>query len=293
MHKHKLLLGAHISIAGGINKALTRATSIGCTTLQIFTKSNRQWAPQEPSPEAREAFFSAQKETGISMVVAHASYLINLGSPDADINRKSLVAAKKEFKVCDDLRIPYLVIHPGSYTTGTPHHAIKAIAEGINKILHHVPGSAMILLETMAGQGTAVGKTFKELAEIRDLVTEKNRVGICLDTCHVFAAGYDISTKQGYDSLWKDFQRDIGLSHLKVIHMNDSKRECGSQVDRHEEIGKGEIGLAGFRLLMNDERLISVPKILETPKADLEDDARNMRTLKSLISPETKQKIIE
>jgi len=291
MHKHKLLLGAHISIAGGLEKALIRATSIDCTTLQIFTKSNRQWAPQEPTKEERILFSKTKKETGISSIIAHASYLINMGSPDPDIHRKSVIAATKELQVCEDLEIPYLVIHPGSYTTGTPKQAIEGIAQGIEKILHHVPGSSMILLETMAGQGTTVGKTFKELAAIRELISQKNRVGICLDTCHVFAAGYDISKPEGYETLWKDFQHDIGLSHLKGIHMNDSKKECGSHVDRHEDIGKGEIGLTGFRLLMNDERLFSVPKILETPKADLQDDARNMATLKKLLSDKSKREL--
>lgn len=291
MHKHKLLLGAHMSIAGGLEKAFIRAASIGCTTLQIFTKSNRQWAFQEPTTEERVLFTKTKKETGITSIIAHASYLINMGSPDSDIHKKSVIAATKELQVCEDLEIPYLVMHPGSYTTGTPDQAIAAIAQGIEKILHHVPGHSMILLETMAGQGTTVGKTFKELAAIRELISQKNRVGICLDTCHVFAAGYDISKPEGYDALWKDFHHAIGLSHLKAIHMNDSKKECASHVDRHEDIGKGEIGLEGFRLLMNDERFFSIPKILETPKTDLEDDARNMTTLKRLLSDKAKREL--
>ena len=292
MKKEKLLLGAHMSIAGGLSEALIRGASIGCTAIQIFTKSNRQWAPKEPTQEEISLFAKTQKETGITQVIAHASYLINMGSPDPDIHRKSVIAATKELKVCEDLGIPFLVIHPGSYTTSTPEQAIVAIAQGVEKILHHVPGSSMILLETMAGQGTVIGRTFKELAAIRELISDKHRVGICLDTCHVFAAGYNIATEMGYASLWKDFDKTIGLSHLKAFHLNDSKKECGSCVDRHEDIGKGEIGLEGFRLLMNDERFFSLPKILETPKADLLDDAKNMATLKKLLSEETKQKLL-
>jgi deoxyribonuclease-4 len=291
MTKKKLLLGAHMSIAGGLSEALTRGASINCTAVQIFTKSNRQWAPKELAQEEIDLFIETQKETGIVQVLAHASYLINMGSPDPDIHRKSVIAATKELKICEDLKIPFLVIHPGSYTTSTPEQAIIAIAQGIEKILHHVPGSSMILLETMAGQGTVVGRTFKELAAIRELISDKHRVGICLDTCHVFAAGYNLATEADYVSLWKDFDTTIGLSHLKAFHLNDSKKECGSCVDRHEDIGKGEIGLEGFRLLMNDERFFSVPKILETPKADLVDDAKNMATLKQLLSEESKKKM--
>ena len=291
MPKEKLLLGAHMSIVGGLSKALTRGASINCTALQIFTKSNRQWAPSQPTQEEIDLFKKTQQETGIAHVVAHASYLINMGSPDPDIHRKSVIAATKELAVCEALGIPFLVIHPGAYTTSTPEKAISAIAQGIEKMLHHVPGSSTILLETMAGQGTVVGRTFKELAAIRELISDKHRVGICLDTCHVFAAGYDLATQTGYASLWKDFDTIIGLSHLKVLHLNDSKKECGSHVDRHEAIGKGEIGLEGFRLLMNDERFFSLPKILETPKASLLDDAKNMATLKKLLSEESKKKM--
>ena len=280
-----------MSIAGGLSEALTRGASINCTAIQIFTKSNRQWAPKEPTQEEIDLFVKTQEETGIAQVLAHASYLINMGSPDPDIHRKSVIAATKELKVCEDLKIPFLVIHPGSYTTSTPEQAIIAIAQGIEKIMHHVPGSSMILLETMAGQGTVVGRTFKELAAIRELISEKHRIGICLDTCHVFAAGYDIATEEGYTSLWKDFDKTIGLSHLKAFHLNDSKKERGSCVDRHEDIGKGEIGLEGFRFLMNDERFFSLPKILETPKADLLDDARNMATLKKLLSEQSKKRM--
>ncbi len=291
MRKEKLLLGAHMSIAGGLSEALIRGTSIGCTALQIFTKSNRQWAPKEPTPEEINNFVATQKKTGITHVVAHASYLINMGSPDPDIHRKSVVAATKELQVCEALGIPFLVIHPGSYTTSSPERALSALAQGIEKILHHVPGVSMILLETMAGQGTTIGSSFKALAQVRELISAKHRVGICVDTCHIFAAGYDLTTQDGYLSVWEEFDTTIGLSNLKVIHLNDSKKECGSHVDRHEDIGKGKIGLEGFRLLMNDERFFSIPKILETPKIDLSDDVQNMKILKELCSKETLQKI--
>jgi deoxyribonuclease-4 len=289
MFRKKLLLGAHMSIAGGLSEALIRGASINCTAIQIFTKSNRQWIAKEPTKEEIALFAKIKKETGITDIIAHASYLINMGSPNPEIHKKSVIAATKEFKVCQDLEIPFLVIHPGAYTTSTPEKAIVSIAQGIEKILNHVPGPSMILLETMAGQGTTIGSTFKELAAIRELISDKSRVGICLDTCHVFAAGYDITTPEGYSSLWKEFDKAIGISHLKAIHLNDSKKECCSYIDRHEDIGQGKIGIEGFRLLMNDTRFFSIPKILETPKADLQDDARNMATLKKLLSEENRK----
>ncbi len=279
----KLLLGAHMSIAGGLSESITRGESIGCTAIQIFTKSNRQWSSQELSPEEIKKFKERQKNSTVKIVIAHASYLINLGSPDPDIFRKSVIAATKELLVCEDLAIPYLVLHPGSYTTSSPEVAIQSIAHGIEKIFNHVPGKTMILLETMAGQGTTIGKTFAELAAIRNLIKDKNRVGICLDTCHVFAAGYDISTKKGYEKLWSEFDTMLGIEQLKAIHLNDSKKECGSHVDRHENIGEGLIGKEGFSFLMNDPALAAIPKILETPKSSLEDDKQNMGKLINMI----------
>lgn len=283
MKHQKLLLGAHISITGGLDQAIIRGESIACTAIQIFTKSNRQWNSKTLSDKEIEQFIKVQKTSSIATVVAHASYLINLASPDSAIRKKSVSAAISELTTCERAHIPFLVVHPGSYTTSTIEEGCTMIAKSINEILEQVPGKSMILLETMAGQGTVVGSSFTELALIRKLVTDHARVGICLDTCHVFAAGYNFSTPASYKKMWDKFEKEIGLCHLKVIHLNDSKKECGCKVDRHEDIGKGTIGLEGFRLLMNDERLAAIPKILETPKATLEDDAKNMAVARNLI----------
>ena len=287
--KKELLLGAHMSIAGGVSEALIRGDSIGCTAIQIFTTSSRQWHAKDFSPEEIEAFQKTQRESSIACVLAHANYLINLGSPNASIHKKSVFVASKELAACQALGIPFLILHPGAYTSSTSAQGCKAVAQGINALFEQVPGKTMILLETMAGQGTALGSTFEELATICDLIDQKNRVGICLDTAHIFAVGYNFSTPQTYKKLWDDFDRIIGLSHLKAIHLNDSKKECGSRVDRHEGIGEGAIGLEGFRLLMNDERLLFIPKILETPKATLQDDLRNLKIIRALFSEKTKK----
>ncbi len=287
--KKELLLGAHMSIAGGMSADIERGNSIGCTAIQIFTTSSRQWHAKTFSLEEKESFKKAQKDSSVTCVIAHANYLINLGSPDPAIHKKSILGASKELSACEDLGIPYLVLHPGAYTSSSSLEGCKTVAKGINALCEQVPGKTMILLETMAGQGTTLGSSFEELATIRDLIKEKNRIGICLDTAHIFAVGHSFSTPQTYKKVWDDFDRIIGISHLKAIHLNDSKRECGSHVDRHENIGEGEIGLEGFRLLMNDERFLFIPKILETPKATLQDDLHNLTVIRKLFSEKTKK----
>ena len=287
--KSTLLLGAHLSIEGGLTNALKKGESIGCTAIQIFTKSNRQWHSKPLTKEELTTFKTQQEKSSIVCVVAHASYLINLASPDRTLHEKSITALIAELQTCNEASIPFLVIHPGSYTSSTPQEGCKAIAQGLNTALKNSTGPTKILLETMAGQGTVVGSNFEELATIRELVTDKKRIGFCLDTCHVFSAGYDITTRTGYEQLWRDFDHHLGLSHLKVIHLNDSKKECASRVDRHEAIGKGFIGEKGFSFLMNDERFFDIPKILETPKANLQDDAKNMSILTKLLSSKSKK----
>lgn len=282
--KPSLLLGAHMSIAGGIPLAIDRGQSIGCTCIQIFTKSNRQWAAKPLDHVAIKEFKQKMQHSTIQAVVAHASYLINIGSPNPELNKKSVTALSDELKRIEQLEIPYLVFHPGAYVKGSEKECLTTIAKNIDIILSKNPGKSMLLLENTAGQGTNVGYTFEQLAKIYSQIEHKKRVGICFDTCHAFAAGYDFSTPEAYTKMWDSFDKVLGIKLLKVIHVNDSLKECGSRVDRHEDIGKGKMGLKSFELLFNDKRFSKIPKILETPKEDdMLDDVKNMETIKKLI----------
>ena len=286
--RKKLLLGAHMSIEGGLHKAIERGIQVGCTTLQIFTKSNRQWHAKAIDSKEVEKFKEAVAASGINPIVAHASYLINLASPEAATRKKSIAALKKELETCEQLEIPYLVLHPGSHVNQTTKEGIALISKGLDQALQESYSSTMIALETMAGQGSSLGSTFEELAEIYQLSDHKKRLGFCLDTCHIFAAGYDFSNQKAYEVLLTEFDKILGLQQLKVIHLNDSKKELGSRVDRHEGIGKGKIGEKAFSLLCNDPRFFDIPKILETPKTTLAEDAYNIKVVKELLNEETK-----
>jgi len=276
-----LLLGAHMSIAGGVYNALVSGKELGCTTIQIFTKNANQWKAKELSTEEIERFKQLQKETQISPVVAHDSYLINIASKDKELLEKSRQSLLFELTRTERLGIPCLVMHPGS----NPNEAdgIKRIADSLNWIHSQSPKySARICLETTAGQGNTLGHRFDQIAGIIDLLGDKSRVGVCYDTAHTFAAGYDIRTRKAYQATFKEFDKIIGLKKLKVIHLNDSKKDFGTRVDRHEHIGKGFIGLDAFRMLLNDPRFEKVPKILETPKeGDM--DENNLEVLRSLV----------
>lgn len=287
--QHTLLLGAHISIAGGFDQAIVRGESIGCTAIQIFTKSNRQWTAAPIGEDAIIAFKNARKHSSITQVIAHAAYLINIGSPHEHIRTKSTQAVIDELHRCHQLGIPYLVMHPGAHGTEPINECLTRIAEQINHILTIDTGTTTLVLETMAGQGTNVCDSFEQLAYIYQQVTHKKRFGICFDTCHVFAAGYDLQTKEAYNNTWKIFDNILGRDLLKVIHLNDSKKPLGMHVDRHEDIGKGKLGLDAFKFIMNDSRLFDIPKILETPKESLRDDWRNMRTLADLVTTENRR----
>jgi len=278
-----LLLGAHISIAGGPAQAIERGESIGCTAIQIFTKSNRRWSAKPLTQEEIQAFKKAWKESNIQSVIAHAAYLINLGSPNPATVSKSAQALTDELIRCDQLGIPYLVLHPGSAGNTSEEKALQQIANQLDIIFRSTPGTTKILLETMAGQGSNLGYHLEQIASIYQASQYKERLGVCLDTCHIFAAGYDVRTPSTYQAFWKRFDDLIGLDLLKAIHLNDSKKEFGSRADRHEHIGKGAIGLEAFRLLCTDSQFADIPKILETPKESLEDDARNMASIKALI----------
>ena len=285
--KHSLLLGAHMSMAGGIHLAIERGESIGCTAIQLFTKSNRQWHAKPLTHEEITLFKDAWKQSSIQSVVTHATYLINIGSPDKEIEKKSMDALAMELARSSSLDIPYLVLHPGSHINSDEESCLQRISDNLNTLLKKAP-NITILLETMAGQGTNIGYTFEHLAQIIKLSDFKNQLGVCLDTCHVFAAGYDFRTEKTYKAMWEQFDKTIGLKKLKAIHLNDSKEELGSRVDRHTDIGKGKIGLKAFELLVNDPNFFDIPKILETPKNGLTEDEHNMKTIIELLSKKTR-----
>lgn len=287
--KPTLLFGAHMSTAGGFEKAIERGESINCTAIQIFTKSNRQWRAKKITDEQAQLFKDTLKKSSIQSVIAHASYLINLGSPNTETVEKSKEGLFTELGRCDQLDIEYLVLHPGSHLKSGEQEALTRIAQNIDVVLSNYTGNTKILLETMAGQGSSVCYTFEHIATILKKSKNKKKLGVCFDTCHVFAAGYEFGTPSSYTRLWQDFDNIIGLKKLKAIHVNDSKKECGSKVDRHEDIGKGKIELKAFGLLFNDVRFFDIPKVLETPRDDLSDYARNMTVIKKLLSTSTKK----
>ena len=286
--KHSFLYGAHMSIAGQPALAIERGESLGCTAIQIFTKSNRQWHAKPITDREAENFQKAWKNSSIVSIIAHASYLINIGSPQASIEHKSVHALGLEMERCNQLGIPYLVLHPGSHSNTDEEECLKRISHNLDSLFKEIPHCS-ILLETMAGQGTNVGNSFEQLERIIKHSKHKNRLGVCLDTCHVFTAGYDISTEKGYHLVWEQFDKIIGLNKLKAIHVNDSKQGLGSRVDRHTDIGKGKLGKEAFELLCNDKRFFDVPKILETPKDSPADDKRNMETLLGFLSKKTRK----
>jgi deoxyribonuclease IV len=256
------LLGAHMSTAGGLHQALYRGKEIGCTAIQLFTVSPRQWQPVMVHSEQVEAFARARQETGIQCVVSHAIYLINLASPDADTRRKSFQAYLAELQRCAALGIPYAVLHMGSnpdFEAG-----MRLLIENLRQLLQEMPDGVFITMETMAGQGSALCYRFEHFARILEALPSE-RLAICADSCHLFAAGYDLRTPESYEATWAEFDRLVGLSRLRVWHLNDSKKPLGSRVDRHEHIGFGELGEHAFQLIMNDSRFAHLPMLLETP----------------------------
>jgi deoxyribonuclease-4 len=280
-------LGAHMSIAGGVDKALLRGQQIDCESIQIFTKNNLRWAAPPLTDKTLENWYHTLAETGIAPVVAHNSYLINLASPDTPLWQRSLDAFAVEMMRCEAMDIPYLVMHPGAHAGSGEEAGLRRIASALDRAFEQVPvAHVMVLLETTAGQGTNLGYRFEHLARIMELTALNHRLGVCFDTCHVLAAGYEIRTLAGYSKTFRQFDQTIGLEHLKVFHINDSQGDLGSRVDRHEHIGQGYIGLEGFELLLNDARFSQHPKLLETPKSpDMHEDVENLAVLRSLMSP--------
>lgn len=281
-----MLIGAHMSISEGLYKAFLRGKEVGCTTIQIFTKNSNQWKAKDLTEEEILKFKETQKETGINPVVVHDSYLINLGSPEKELLQKSREAFLVELKRCEQLSIPYLVMHPGSHLGAGESEGIKQIAESLNWAMENTKGyQTQVLLENTAGQGTNLGYRFEHLAEILEQIEEKARFGVCLDTCHTLAAGYDIRTEEGYHKTLDAFDQIVGLARIKAFHVNDSKKGLGSRVDRHENIGEGCLGLDVFRCLLHDKRFSKIPKILETPKDkknEAESDRKNLNRLREL-----------
>ena len=287
-HKEKPprpLLGAHMSIAGGVDKSLLLGKTVDCDAIQIFTKSSRQWAAKPYTKEEIELFRVNRKETGISKVIAHDSYLLNLGSPDRALRKRSVAAFIDELERCEVLGVSNLVAHPGSHVGAGEYEGIKTIARSLDEVHAACPGyNVKVTLEITAGQGSNLGYRFEQIANIIDATKESDRLRVCFDTEHAFAAGYDIRTQEGYERTFTEFHETIGIQVLAAFHLNDSKKEFNSRVDRHEHIGKGQIGVQAFRLLLNDKRFWGLPMCLETPKGpDLAEDRENLTLLRSLI----------
>ncbi|MDD4178755.1 MAG: deoxyribonuclease IV [Candidatus Margulisbacteria bacterium] len=278
------LLGAHMSTAGGVDKAIERGQSIGCTAIQIFVKNNNQWMGKPLTSETINQFKLLQASTGM-FVFAHTGYLINLASEKTDNHEKSMQSMRQELELAEALGLPFTVLHPGSHLGIGEKGGVEMLVKNLKTLIEETAGyKVKILLEMTAGQGTNLGHKFEQLAEMLAGIDAPERTGVCFDTCHTYAAGYNIKTKEGYEKTWEEFDKLIGLNKLFAFHLNDSKTELGSRKDRHEHIGKGTLGLETFRLLMNDKRFENLPMVLETPKdPDMKQDVENLNILKSLM----------
>ena len=281
-----ILLGAHLSIAGGLSEAVHRAGDLKCTALQLFTKNASTWKERDLSGTDITAYKAAVEKTGISHMATHTSYLINLASPDRSKGFKSRHALACELRRASLLGIPYVVMHPGAHMGCGELEGIRRLTDAINQVFHKVADSTTrLLLETTAGQGTSLGHRFEHIAEMLQAIDCQERIGVCIDTAHIFAAGYDIRNRTAYIRTMDEFENVIGMRHLHLFHLNDSKKNLGSRVDRHEHIGRGSIGIECFRLIMNDDRFRTVPKIIETPKSGDGKiwDRQNLNRLLSLV----------
>ncbi|GAB6166447.1 deoxyribonuclease IV [Thermostilla marina] len=280
-------LGAHMSIAGGFDKAVDRAVEAGCDCFQVFTKNNNQWNAPPLTREQVSRFQRALEEAKLSPPIAHDSYLINLASPDDTLWRRSIDAMIVELQRADRLGIPGLVAHPGAFTTSTEEKGIARIVKAIDHIFRKTRAVAtLLLLETTAGQGTSIGHRFEHLAEIIQETAFPERLGVCFDTCHVFAAGYPLAPHRRYLATMREFDKVLGLERIRAFHLNDSRTPAGSRVDRHAHIGQGQMGLEPFASVVNDRRFRGVPMCLETPKGELDGDMAdrvNLRQLRNLI----------
>lgn len=275
-------LGFHCSVGKGLKNTVDEAISLQCETIQIFSRSPRSWYRRQFDKKEISEFQELLKKNDIFPLVVHMLYLPNLASSDKKLYKKSVDVLIDELKRCKILGAQYLAIHPGRYSTGNFETGIKNIIDAINFTFLKVKNKTMLLLENLAGGKTDIGWRFEELRRIIDNVNEKNRLGICLDTCHLFAAGYEIS-KSGFDRTVKEFDEIVGLEYLKLLHLNDSKNILGSKIDRHTHIGEGNIGLKGFRAVVNHPKIKNIPGILETPRGNLSDDRKNIKKLMGLM----------
>ena len=281
------ILGAHMSIAGGYYKAVEEAYRCGCECVQIFTKNNNQWRAKPITETDIQEFRSKLKEFNIGHPISHSSYLINLASPKPELWKKSVAAFIVELERAEALGIPYVVLHPGAFVDSSEAQGIRRVIRALDQVHRSLKGiAAQCLLETTAGQGTNLGWQFDQLARMLDGVREPERLGVCLDTCHVFAAGYSMDTEKAYKKTMRELNQTIGVKRVRAFHLNDSRRELGSRVDRHEHIGRGHMGLEPFRWLLADRRFRKIPMYLETPKGTEKGqplDTINLNTLRKLI----------
>jgi deoxyribonuclease IV len=285
MAESKIVLGAHMSIGGGVHMAIERGCSIQCTAVQMFVKNNMQWFARPLTREEIRAFLEHRQRGQLLSIFAHANYLINLAAINPQFLENSIRALSEELTRADQLELPFLVLHPGAHLGAGEEAGLDKIVDSINRVFRKIPKvKTKIALETTAGQGSCLGHRFEQIAHIIENVRQSERLCVCLDTAHVFAAGYDIASKAGAKKTFREFDRVIGLNRLAAIHVNDSKTARGSRVDRHEHIGKGQIGLDAFRFIMRDRRFRKIPKVLETPKdKELREDVINLKKLRSLL----------
>lgn len=282
------MIGAHFSIAGGLEKAIYQADELNCRVLQIFTKNARSWQEKELTGQKIELFQTARQEARIACVMSHASYLINIAARDTRVRTKSIHALSCEMHRSSLLNIDYVVLHPGAYISGDENKGIRRAVESLRQVLTKPPENCpRLLLETTAGQGTTLGYSFEQLAMMIEQTDVQDLTGICLDTSHVFAAGYDLRSKSAYQKTFDQFEDTIGFCQLYAMHLNDSKTGLGSRKDRHDHIGRGEMGTLPFSMIMNDKKLSDLPKILETPKLlnGQDMDRINLKVLVDLLIP--------
>ena len=277
-------LGAHVSTAGGLHRAFERAVAATCHVVQIFSKNQRQWQAKPLTDKELDAFKAEHRAWGGGPLIVHDSYLINLGSPDDALWEKSIAAFAHELERCDQLGVPALVTHPGAHVGSGEDRGLERVGAALRRLLNDgIGGDTQILLEITAGQGTTLGHRFEHLQRLLELTEGHERVGVCFDTCHAFASGYDFRTPATYAATFDAFDHLIGLDRLRAFHLNDSKGDLGSHLDRHMHIGAGMIGLTGFSLLMNDPRFTAIPMALETPKEpDETADQVNLQSLRAL-----------
>ena len=277
-----MFLGAHVSTSGGIRNAPQNGVRLGCEAIQVFTRNQMQWHPKPLLEEEIQSYRQAFLESHLEVALSHSSYLINLASPQESKLVQSQRAFRDEIDRCEQLGIPNLVFHPGAHMGAGVKAGLRSIIESLKDILKDKKGSRIqLLVETTAGQGSALGCTFEHLAEILEGVQEKRNVGVCLDSCHVFAAGYDLRTRKTYETTMKELEAVVGLARIRAVHLNDSQKELGSQVDRHATIGEGHLGLQAFKMIVNDPRFSGIPMVIEIP-GDEEADRRSLQLLKKL-----------